>query len=282
MRSSVLSLLLLALPLGQSACSSSTSNPATGGNAGGGAGGIGGGAGGGGVAGSLAGTGGGAGAPSIPSPLAYYSFDEPGSVLVDAVGSHDGALDGSSAAAGRVGGARSFDGVSNFAQIDNLPHLGVMTISVWIRVGALPGQDVAVFDRWAWSTNQRSFYLGVTNAQADARIMAQGSWTGAGAGNPKLLDLAAPTNGWAHYAATWDATALVFYRDGKSVGSLPTQGELFDASAVPTLIARSRHEPPAYLNVTIDELAVWPSALSPEQVALVHARGAAGKPLIGG
>jgi hypothetical protein len=63
---------------------------------------------------------------------------------------------------------------------------------------------------------------------------------------------------------------------------LPAVGALFDASSYSTLIARSRHEPAVFFKVTVDELVLWQNALSAAQVGLVYARGAAGKPVIGG
>jgi hypothetical protein len=220
---------------------------------------------------------------AVPPPLSYYSFDEPGDILVDATGRTSGVFHGGTLVEGQVGMARMFDGTSEFAELHDLPHLPALSVSVWVRISSLPEGDVAVFDRWPWPTGERSFYLGITDAGSQPRMAAQGSITSEGAGNPMLRDPdELPMNTWLHFAATWDQSVLRFYRDGVSVaGPLQAQGPLFDTSSHAILIARSRHVTPVHLAVAVDELAVWDHALSGAAIARIHQRGLAGQPTLG-
>lgn len=288
MRATHPALVVIAVALGAGACGEQfeSGNRAGSGGTAGSAGSAGAGAGG--VAGAVGGTSGSAGhvadgaagAPSVPRPLAYYPFDGNTSELIDANGTYHGKLNGGTVVTGKVGNAHRLDGVEAYAEITGLPHTSSLSVSVWVWVASFPSKDVAVFDRWPWFENDRSFYLGLTDTLSQPRMMAQGSLDGQGAGNPKLVDPAGlPTDGWMHFAATWDQSELVFYRNGASVAALPANGPLHDAAGYPTLIGKSRHDPPSFLAATLDELALWDEALTSEQIALVHARGSAGEPL---
>lgn len=91
---------------------------------------------------------------------------------------------------------------------------------------------------------------------------------------PQLFD-----GGFHHVAATWSSDAVAVYVDGQAVLSQPSQGGLLNAAdSTPLRLGSSSGagDPMRYTGV-LDEPTVYARALTPTEVAAIHAAGSDGK-----
>ena len=214
------------------------------------------------------------GEESIPTPTpsptpigleAHYLFDEgSGTVLKDATEAHDGAISGAAWAAGKSGGALSFDGIDDYAEIPGL--LGQpqnITISAWanlsaedtsgaelislgdyvgVRLDAASGAKGFYYDGTSWqSTNTGKFYAGT---------------------------------GWHHFVYVIDNTNTLqkVYVDGVQAGSSTyTQPILYTGFGQNTFIGRHGNGLNTDdFNGTIDDVCIYNRALDDQEVQDVY------------
>ena len=77
---------------------------------------------------------------------------------------------------------------------------------------------------------------------------------------------------WAHYAAVVDAISVSLYVAGTFASSEPITGPI-TARTVPFTVARASNESAYFFKGELDELAVYPRALSVAEVAAHAALG---------
>jgi glucose/arabinose dehydrogenase len=202
---------------------------------------------------------------AVPGLVGAWGFDETsGTQASDASGRvNNGVISGATrTAAGRFGGALTFDGVDDWVTIADAASLDLstgMTLEAWVNPTALGS---------AWRTAM---------LKENGGTLAYGLYPHDGAGHSSAhvnqgadLNLtspgAVPLNTWTHLAATYDATTLRLYVNGTQVGSRAIGGAL-RASSGPLRFGGNAVWAGEFFQGRLDELRVYDRALSASEVA---------------
>jgi hypothetical protein len=194
-----------------------------------------------------------------PGLVAAYSFDEgSGAVAADASGhALNGTIDGATwSAAGKFGGALSFDGDHDLVTVPDADQLDLttgMTLEAWVRPAALSGYRTIILKEVPGELSYSLYASGDTNSpNAWARIA--GHSYGQYGSAPLTL------GEWTHVAATYDGAGLVVYVNGTAVASRAITGPL-DTSANPLRIGGNAIWG-EYFSGLIDEVRIYNTALT--------------------
>ena len=164
------------------------------------------------------------GALSQPGLVAAYSFDAgAGSMLADVSGrGNSGAIAGATwTAAGKSGGALSFDGDDDWVSIADAAALDLtygMTMEAWVKPSALGGSWRTVLEK---SRNSRVAY-GLFASEETSRSAAQISVNNVRTARGPAL----PLGVWSHLAATYDGSTLRLYVNGTFAASANVNGDI--------------------------------------------------------
>jgi hypothetical protein len=196
----------------------------------------------------------------------------------DAAGSNDGTLkEGATFGAGLVGKAFTFDGTSQYVEVSGAPDLQLttaITIEGWIYAAGAQAGYAGIAGTWDDNSGaNRTYLFWLLNGQLDVVISPDGG-TYQRASDPTPI----PLDTWVHVAATYDGAAIRLYRDGVEVASTDYPGGI-GTNQRSFLIGRTEGGSvgPNFWHGSIDELAVYGRALSPAEIAAIHAAGSAGK-----
>ena len=200
-----------------------------------------------------------------PAPIAAWSFDDAGSLLIDNAGGHNADTAGTTTQiAGQVASARRFDGIADSASID--PHVELsgddFTFSAWIRLGALPSGWGVIYS--TYGGDAQGWYLGVNT---DGRLIFNIS--GLPSSTPWLLSNTAVTPGqWRHVAVSFDSVSGrgVIYLEGVAdqIAVFPV---FTPKTGISPQFGRAGWVDSYYLGFDIDEARLWDIELSAQQVA---------------
>jgi len=213
------------------------------------------------------------------NPVAYWRLGEAsGTTAVDEVGSNDGTyinsptLGVTGAIAGDTDTAVDFDGSNEYVTAGDVldPGLTDRTLEAWFKIASLPSSVAFVMSK-AYAGGGAGRYtagrIDPTTGICSARLEVSGSYVVVGS-SASVVD-----GEWHHLVAVFDRSAnLDLYLDGV----LEASGDISAASATdfdttwPFLIAAyadSDGVTPAYFFPgTIDEVAVYDTALSPARI----------------
>lgn len=178
---------------------------------------------------------------------------------------------------GKFAGTYSFDGINDAISVLDSALLSPtvqMTFSAWVYQNSLPSVDNDIAAKWG--TNQETWLVRTRNVSGQGSI-----WVNIA---PTLTDLyttkgSTPTGSWAigqwhHLAFTYNgsgaanADRLKIYRDGQLqtlafTGTIPAS--LTDSTAGVLLGGLG-----AYLNGSIDELAIWNRSLTSQEIQSLY------------
>ena len=201
-------------------------------------------------------------AQAAPGQVAAYGFNEgAGTSVPDASGSgnHGTATAAGWAPMGRFGGAMSFNGSSSFVTVPDSASLDLstgMTLEAWVNPTTLGASwRTAVFKQ----TNSGMVYsLYAHNGTRPAgQVNIGGEQNAIG---PSAL----PLNTWTHLAVTYDRSALRLYVNGTQVASKAQSGDIPASTGVLRIGGNSIWN--EYFSGLIDEVRIYPRALSPTEV----------------
>ncbi len=214
-----------------------------------------------------------------PLPLgmvSYWKFDEgDGATAYDSVGDNDGTLVNEPEwTTGIVDGGLGFDGIDDYVEISHHPDLNIggngkgFTAEAWIKTPTPMGSQQIIrkgfggvqyeFKTWGYGRLLRLIvypYGTSYHVLVDAAIIADD-------GN------------WHHVAATKSASdnLLRIYFDGELVGTSTSPCPGTEASTAPLLIGTELY-PGYWFKGTIDEVAIYNRALTPEEIQQHYQNG---------
>jgi glucose/arabinose dehydrogenase/PKD repeat protein len=164
-------------------------------------------------------------APQPGDPVAAYSFDAgSGSTLADVSGhNHPGAISGATwSAAGKNGGALSFDGVNDsvsIADANDLDLTTAMTVEAWVRPAALGN----VWRTVALKENAGAMTYALYASTDTGRPTGQAN---VGGERDARAATALPAATWSHLAVTYDGTTVRLYVNGTQAATRAAGGPM--------------------------------------------------------
>ena len=169
-------------------------------------------------------------APPAPSGLvAAFGFNEGSGVAVGDASpeGNGGTVSGASwSAAGRFGGALSFDGVNDWVTVPDDPSLdmsGALTVEAWVRPTALSGYRTVLMKE----RPRAAAAMPMRSMRSDGSGPSGEVWT------EHLLPagaLALATGAWKHVAVTYSQGAMRLYVNGVLVNTTAVTGTIADSS----------------------------------------------------
>jgi len=193
-----------------------------------------------------------------PRPVAAYAFNEgTGSSATDASGTgNTGSITGATwTAAGRYGGALSFNGSTALVTIPDAPSLHVttaLTVEAWVNPSTATGfwEDVIY-------KGDDTFYL---EAASGAEPVVGGTWANENLTGPAPLVM----HTWTHLAATYDGATIRLYVNGTLVGSAAQTGAMATSTHPLQIGGDSLYG--QYFAGLIDDVRVYTVALTAAQI----------------
>ncbi|WP_062529879.1 LamG-like jellyroll fold domain-containing protein [Demequina rhizosphaerae] len=159
---------------------------------------------------------------------------------------------------GVSGSALHLDGASGVRLPDGLLQGDTYTVSMWLRPEAFTFHTTAFF-----AASSGSQFLSVVpkgwNEQTLLWSNDNGAWYDGVTG--RLI----PAGEWTHLAFTVDAGEVTLYVDGTDVGANPAFTDVLTSPSAVFALGVNWWDTP--YQGDIDELAIWTSALTPEEVA---------------
>jgi hypothetical protein len=217
---------------------------------------------------------GGTATPAVDGAAAYYDFEEPGVRVVDRTGNgHGGRLHGASRRAGRSGTVLDVDhgSCATVGSADALvPGDGGYTTALWFRTATVPSRNYEerqglAIKRAGSRAVRWHFVLHGDRVQLDVR--------GSGDGARVRSERGYVDGHWHHAVGVRDADGLALYVDGELRDSREASLGTVDPASPLYLGAQPEYPRPLYYEGRIDDLAVFPRALSAAEVrALYRAR----------
>jgi hypothetical protein len=211
--------------------------------------------------------------------VSYWHLDEQEGIhALDSVGANDGVLFPSSGVPppptwtpeGRVGGAIEISGRSG-VEIPHHPSLDFtsgMTLEAWIHPAN--GQIMNIVAKWGpfgtLGTQSRVYVLNVISGKVGVEL------------NSHAVEVRGGTTmspgQWHHVAGVFDGSNLSVYLDGRLDGNIPFLGEI-DVSDNPLRIGIDGWNNFPFVG-TVDEVAIYDHALSPDEIAVHFDNGQLG------
>ena len=212
------------------------------------------------------------------SPASYWRLGETsGSTAADAAGSSPGSINGGvtlgvpGALAGDANTAMGFNGSTGYVSVPDAASLdfaGDFTVEAWAKPNALTGIGGAVVHKGGSS--------GYPVWQYRMSITGGNQWRGTVfVGNSNIAVTApgvASTTSWTHLAMTKAGSTLTLYVNGAAVATTTVAGIVNTSTGI-LAIGRTGASSSDYFNGQIDEVAVYPTALSAARIAAHHTAG---------
>jgi hypothetical protein len=168
--------------------------------------------------------------------------------------------------AGRKGAALSFDGIDDYLTIPNSPSLNInkeVTVAAWVKANTWTGtssppedwKKVAGKGQWSsayhlWSNGGRHIIMTISNVHyGDSSILPLGSW--------------------AHMAAVYNYTHIMFYYNGALTRTTGIPSSL-TTNTQPFVIGKDGTTNYYHFNGSIDEVRVFNRTLSPGEIAQLY------------
>jgi hypothetical protein len=221
------------------------------------------------------------------NPVAYYRMrmTAAGAALKDvARGRHDGKViwgrNPSPWAPGRIGVALRLDGAESgsFAMVPNLPKAtnGTLSVCAWVLAESRP-RWASIAKNWAKDADTNhggQFHFGLWQDEGGLEIHVHDA-SGTELGVRENIPL--PLGEWQFVAFTLDGRTLRLYRNGVEVAATPCAGlSTFapDALGIGVKLDATGKQPelrtPGFWDGRLDELAIFHSALSAEQIRKLY------------
>jgi RHS repeat-associated protein len=213
--------------------------------------------------------------------VSYWELNEgSGTTAGDSVGAHNGTIHGAAWTAGTVGEALSFDGVDDYVKAvnsENLNFANIITVEAWARLDATDftkwytvvcnfessGWGIEIspdYDKWEWLLHINGSYRTV---RSDA-VVIPGEWY--------------------HIVGIYDGSEVSLFINGvKQTATISVTGSIKESPVAVTIGANPEAGGSFIRNFkgVIDEVAVYNTALSPEEIQQHYQNGLAGHGYLG-
>lgn len=202
-------------------------------------------------------------------PVAYWKLDGD---ATDSAGSNDGTIYGATTTTGQVGDSLEFDGEGDYVDCgnnDSLDMADALTVSAWIKrssfstIGTIIGKNNGNSVTAGYSLH--SYTQGL-----QLQFYSSNRWRRT---TPRV---AVTANQWHHVVGTFNGNVAYLYVDGEQRASLVHNGDIAIAAGYPVQIAYWRSQRPEYFKGSIDEVAIFDTALSADQIEAMYQAGLAG------
>ena len=205
----------------------------------------------------------------------YWKFDEGyGTTIHDmSVNANTGTIHGASwTNDGKFGKALNFNGVSSDVFLGNGVSLqnitSALTIEAWVKPSAINRYQVVV-DK-SYQSNYSGYEFGFESDNTlkfrDNPNSSSWNYVYSSATNLKV-------NVWCHIAVVYDGANVYFYKDGTLLSSSAAGGQLY-ADPTSNAVIGSYGDAGDYFQGTIDEVKIYPSALTADDIKVEYNRGA--------
>ena len=210
------------------------------------------------------------GTPCLPDLVSYWNFDQPGEVIIDQAGENTGWINGAVEAPGRVNTCLKFDGDDRVLVDDNegLCLVGEFSLCAWVKEST-PSQHAKIISR---RDGDYFYFLGVDNGRPYAGVGDGNSYTT----SPKSKIM--PSNEWHHLAAVYkaDMDSLKLFYDGNLIETVQVTEDLPYTEGVALSIGSDEEGTQMFFSGSIDEIAVFNSALPDDDILTLYMKGLAG------
>lgn len=193
--------------------------------------------------------------------VSYHSLDGD---FVDATGNVNGTNYGATWVIGKIKLCANFDGASSYAQFDDVfkAYLSFpFTYSFWIKAPA------NAIDSTFFEINGYSGIAFKRSSNAGKLIVTVG-----GTGNDLVCGGRIDTGVWTHVCVVIDGASSKVYLDGGNVTESCLIGPAADYGSAPMIIGRSSAGT-GYTEMMLDELGIWNTALTVDEVTALYNNG---------
>ncbi len=212
-------------------------------------------------------------------PTGYWRFGDSGAMAADETGTTAGTFMGNcqhgrpSMIAGDQNSAAQFDGSSCYVTLGNTYAFGnraPYTLELWYRPAATDQLESLITKQTRLGSMPDDGYL-IFNAPG-------GIYTERSVGAQNVRTNATPVAGGAtyHIVATYDGTELALYKNGVLAAPKVTATAVLPTVATPAVIGAFSDTLQMYAAGIVDEVAMYPTALSADRVAVHYDIGANG------
>jgi PKD repeat protein len=214
-------------------------------------------------------------------PVSYWRLGEPGGgTAADSAGTNTGSVRGGvvlgapGALIGDPDTSMSFDGTSGYVSVPNSANLnltGDLTVEAWVQPGALDGKTRAFIHKGGtggYPTYQYRIGLTSGNLWRGTVYVGSSNITVTAPGTPSTV-------GWTHLVMTRSGSTLKLYVNGAAVATATASGVLNTSTGM-LAIGRTGAVSVDYFKGSIDEVAVYPTALSAATIAEHYRVGTGG------
>ncbi len=169
----------------------------------------------------------------------------------------------------------SFDGSDDYIDVgdnNSLNPTSQLTLSVWVKkIGSGTGSTPAVYSSSKSSSNNGGFLI--TLHPTSSRFQFYVDTTGSGGWVSIQNNVGIVTNQWYHIVSTWDGSNIKMYVDGVLQTNTASVSQIVYSIDISATIGKYAT---SYFNGSIDEVAIWDTALTSTQVSEIYNATSAG------
>ena len=197
-------------------------------------------------------------------PVAWWKFDEgTGTIAHDSAGSNNGTIYGATWTTGKIAGALSFNGTSNYVDCGSGPsNYDNITVSAWMKTST---KGVLVSNRY--NSGSYGTWYSLYSSSIEIGDNSQGGYRGITFNTPTL------NNVWHHIVYTKNGTSHAIYVDGSLDQTFTSNADI--SWVQPLFIGKrwNKSYDVFWFNGIIDDVRIYNRALSTEEVALLYQQG---------